>query len=167
MGLGEANRREELIIYNFEEGRDAEVVKGEKFLSGLYATVRSGRIFCHGSRSAPGPTDDFAAGFCSDLYRVTPSRTEDRPKLVSGSHYIQIHRLCQIIHIGIFHHWLFLCGITFHLFFFYSFSIFIHGGKGVYGIGGLVSQGSVVNRDLGEDSGVCRLILSEDGEVRA
>ena len=33
MGLGEANRREELIIYNFEEGRDAEVVKGEKFLS--------------------------------------------------------------------------------------------------------------------------------------
>lgn len=100
----------------------------------------------------------------SDLYRVTPSRTEGRPKLVSGPHYIQIHCLCQIIHIGIFHHWLFLCGITFHLFFFYSFSIFIHGGKGVYGIGGLVSQGSVVNRDLGEDSGVCRLILSEEGE---
>ena len=29
--MGEANRREELIIYNFEEGQDAEVVKGEKF----------------------------------------------------------------------------------------------------------------------------------------
>lgn len=27
-----------------------------------------------------------------------------------------------------------------------------------------MSQGSVVNRDLGEDSGVCRLILIEDGE---
>lgn len=68
--MGEANRREELIIYNFEEGREAEVVKGEKFLSGLYVTVRSGRIFCHGSRSAPGPTDDFAAGFCSGKKRI-------------------------------------------------------------------------------------------------
>lgn len=29
--MGEANRREELIIYNFEEGREAEVVKGENF----------------------------------------------------------------------------------------------------------------------------------------
>lgn len=43
--MGEANRREELIIYNFEEGWEAEVVKGENFLSGLYAAVRSGRIF--------------------------------------------------------------------------------------------------------------------------
>ena len=72
---------------------------GEKFLSGLYATVRSGRIFCHGTRSAPGPP-------------------EISPKLVSDTHHIQIHRLCQIIHIGIFYHWLFLCGFTFHLFFF-------------------------------------------------
>lgn len=43
--MGEANRREELIIYNiiynFEEGREAEVVKGDKFLSGLYAAVLS------------------------------------------------------------------------------------------------------------------------------
>ena len=30
---------------------------GEKFLSGLYATVRSVRIFCHGTRSAPGPPE--------------------------------------------------------------------------------------------------------------
>ena len=45
MGLGEANRREELIIYNFEEGRDAEVVKGEKFLSEAISsdTVQNGR----------------------------------------------------------------------------------------------------------------------------
>lgn len=120
------------------------LLRGENSLSGLYAMVRSGRIFCRGTRSAPGPPEI--------------------PKLVSDPHYIQIYRLCQIIYIGIFHHWLFLCGITFHLFFFYSFSIFIHRGKGVYGIGGLVSQGSVVNRDLGEDSGVCLLILSEDGE---
>ena len=42
----------------------------------------------------------------------------DRPKLVSDTHHIQIHRLCQVIHIGIFRHWLFLCGFTFHLFFF-------------------------------------------------
>ena len=42
----------------------------------------------------------------------------DRPKLVSDPHHIQIHRLRQIIHIGIFYHWLFLCGFTFHLFFF-------------------------------------------------
>lgn len=68
--MGEANRREELIIYNFEEGREAEVVKGEKIISGLYAAVRSGRIFCHGSRSAPGPTDDFAAGVCSGKKRI-------------------------------------------------------------------------------------------------
>ena len=163
--MGEANRREELIIYNFEEGREAEVVKGEKFLSGLYVTVRSGRqafVLVRNEYSSEPPLYFVRGG--SELYGVTPSRTEDRPKLVSGSHYIQIYRLCQIIYIGIFHHWLFLCGITFHLFFFYSFSIFIHRGKGVYGIGGLVSQGSVVNRDLGEDSCVCRLILSEDGE---
>lgn len=68
--MGEANRREELIIYNFEEGRDAEVVKGEKFLSGLYAAVRSGKIFCHESKFAPGPTDDFAAGVCSGKERI-------------------------------------------------------------------------------------------------
>ena len=43
--MGEANRREELIIYNFEEGRDAEVVKGEKFLSEAISsdTVQNGR----------------------------------------------------------------------------------------------------------------------------
>lgn len=68
--MGEANRREELIIYNFEEDWEAEVVKGEKFLSGLYVMVRSGRIFCHGLKSALGPTDDFAAGFCSGKERI-------------------------------------------------------------------------------------------------